>query len=295
MEGAEVKEVKEAAAAVGETLLTMEAGGEVIPKGVADAALLCDSGLMAHLLDAPGADDDDNDDDEGGDEEGEVEGEVEGEEDCEWELEGEDEGSGEEGRLGSSAASSSAAADSGFMAHLLQQPWQPAALEPPPSREAPPSAPAAAAAAPADYAAAAEVSVAAGGPWRDAARRDASRPLRESEGGVLAGGAPAARAVHAPAQLASASDVGALSLRDVELLGGDLDLDRGSAACTCAATAPALGSSLSGDARDSNSSEQQRKKSGVAAAVKRVGRSFARALRPGRKLSADDGTFHEGD
>ena len=293
MEGAEVKE---AAAAVGGTMLTLEAGGEVIPKGVADAALLCDSGLMAHLLGAPGADDDDDDDDEGGEEGGEEEGEEEGEEDCEWELEGEDEGSGEEGRLGSSAASSSAAVDSGFMEHLLQQPWQPAALEPPPPREAeaPPSAPAAAAA-PADDAAAAEVSVAAGGPWRDAARRDASRPLRESEGGAQAGGAPAARAVHAPAQLASASDVGALSLRDVELLGGDRDLDRGSAACTCAATAPALGSSLSGDARDSNSSEQQRKKSGVAAAVKRVGRSFARALRPGRKLSADDGTFHEGD
>ena len=99
---------------------------------------------------------------------------------------------------------------------------------------------------------------------------------------------PAARAVHAPAQLASASDVGALSLRDVELLNGDRDLDRGSAACMCAATAPALGS-FSGDA------SAQRKKSGVAAAVKRVGRSFARALRPGRKLSADDGTFHDGD
>ena len=62
MEGAEVKE---AAAAVGGTMLTLEAGGEVIPKGVADAALLCDSGLMAHLLGAPGADDDDDDDDEG--------------------------------------------------------------------------------------------------------------------------------------------------------------------------------------------------------------------------------------
>jgi len=53
--------------------------------------------------------------------------------------------------------------------------------------------------------------------------------------------------------------VGALSLRDVQLLGGD-----------GAATAPALGASIS-----TISAEQQRKRSGVAAAVKRVGRSFA--------------------
>ena len=272
--------MREAAAGSAErrALLTMEAEGGVIPDAAADAALLCDSGLVAHLLGVPGADDA-----EGEEEEGEDEGEEEGEEDCEWELESEDEGSGDEGRLGSSAASSSAAADSGFMAHLLQQPWQPTAPEPTPPLEPPPAAPAAAAAA-------AGVSV-CGGPWRDAARRDASRPLliplpRESElegrapgaGAPLptppAPGAPAAHApahaplhaAHAPAsaahaatELRSASDVGALSLRDVQLLGGD-----------GAATAPALGASIS-----TISAEQQRKRSGVAAAVKRVRRTFA--------------------